>query len=155
MGRTMRPAFFGVALAAAIVLSGCITITRNPELFPYNDNARLTGRLAAVMVGHGNLNGTISMTMPDGEVLDGRYSISAAGGIGFGTLYSSVYGTGGYATGSALGSSMMISATGYGVADMGGPKGTTAHCEFVNNNFNGHGNGACQLSTGGIYRMQY
>lgn len=150
----MRLRLLGAALTTSIMLSAC-TVTRNPQLYPDNDNARAIGRLMAVMVGHGNLNGTITMTMPDGEVLDGRYSISMGGGMGFGSLNSSVYGTGGYATGSASGSSMMISAMGEGVADMAGPKGTTAHCEFLNNNFNGHGNGACRLSTGGTYRMQY
>ncbi|MGH6879035.1 MAG: hypothetical protein ACREHV_16875 [Rhizomicrobium sp.] len=150
----MRLKLLGVVLTASAVLTGC-TVTRNPQLYPSNEAASSTGLLTAVMVGHGNLNGTITMTMPDGEVLDGRYSISMQGGMGFGSLYGSVYGTAGYASGSAYGSSMMVSSMGQGVADMIGPKGTTAHCEFLNNNFNGHGNGACRLSTGGVYRMQY
>lgn len=48
-----------------------------------------------------------------------------------------------------------ISLGGEGEGDMMGPQGTTAHCEFLNNNFNGHGHGSCRLSDGSVYRMQY
>jgi hypothetical protein len=75
--------------------------------------------------------------------------------MGFGSAYGSAYGSGGYASGSAFGSAFSIPNGSPGVADMVGPKGTTAHCEFANNNMVGHGNGICRLSTGAEYRMQY
>lgn len=136
----MRPKL-ATLLLAAICLGGCVT--RATQLYPDNDIARATGPLTAVIEGHGNLNGTMTMTMPSGEMLAGRYSIGAAGAVGFGTA------------GRAFGSAMFVGAQGVGVADMLGPRGTTAHCEFANNNFNGHGNGVCRLSTGAVYRMQY
>jgi len=141
-------------IVSAVILMGC-TITRSPQLYPNNDIARTTGPLTATIVGHGTLNGTATMPMPDGEILNGRYSIAMGGSTGFGSLYGSVYGTDGNATGSAFASNMSFSNSGQGMLDMIGPKGTTAHCEFLNNNLTGHGNGACQISNGAIYRMQY
>jgi hypothetical protein len=151
--RTLSAAFAVVAGVLAIC-SAC-TITRDVQLYPDNDAARALGPLNGSIVGHGNLNGAITLTMPNGEILNGRYSIGAGGGVGFGSLYSSVYGTGGAATGSATTSSMFMSGSGEGMADAVGAHGTTTHCEFMNNNFNGHGHGACRMSDGSIYRMQY
>lgn len=68
------------------------------------------------------MNGTITLNLPNGQAMQGRYSISLGG---------------------------------EGEGDMMGPQGTTAHCEFLNNNFNGHGHGSCRLSDGSVYRMQY
>jgi hypothetical protein len=144
----------GIAIGVLAMCSAC-TITRYPQLYPDNDAARSLGPLQAKVVGHGNLNGTATMTLPSGEPLSGRYSISHGGGFAYGGQYSSVYGNGGHASGTAFGSSSYVSGSGAGVLDMMGPNGTTAHCEFMNDNFNGHGNGACQLSNGAAYRMQY
>jgi hypothetical protein len=133
-------------ITAALALSAC-AITRYPQLFPDNDLARTLGPPAQFKIeGHGNLNGTAEMSMPDGEYLTGRYSIMAGGGVGV----ASAFGGGQSATAYGL----TMSGQGNGVADMSGPK-TTAHCEFENNNFNGHGNGVCRLSSGALYRMQY
>ena len=92
-------------------------------MYPDNDAARTLGPLQAKLLGHGNLNGTITMNLPNGQALQGRYSISFGGGSG--------------------------------EADMMSAQGTTAHCEFLNNNLNGHGHGSCRLSDGAVYRMQY
>jgi hypothetical protein len=94
------------------------------------------------------------MSLPDGQVLQGRYSISHGGGFGVGSVYASVYGPRGTASGSAVGTSTFVSGEGFGEADMMSPQGTTAHCDFLNDNFNGHGHGACRLSNGALYRMQ-
>ena len=104
-----------------LATSGC-TIERAVMLYPDNDAAHAIGGLQAKVVGHGNLNGTMTMPLRNGEILRGRYSIHPGGG---------------------------------GEADMMSPQGTTAHCEFENNNFTGHGHGACRLSNGAVYRMQY
>lgn len=103
-------------------VAGCV-VERNVTLYPDNDAAHARGPLQAKIVGHGNLNGTMTMPLPNGEILQGRYSISAGDGVG--------------------------------EADVMSALGTTAHCEFQNNNFNGHGHGACRLSDGAMYRMQY
>jgi hypothetical protein len=151
-GMTMRMAHAFIVLAG-LGLCGCVS--RAPQLYPDNDSARATGPLVGDMLGHGGGAGTFSLTMPDGEVLSGRYSITFGGSTSFGQTFGTAYGTGGFATGSAFSEGIGISNSGVGMADMIGPKGTTAHCEFANNNWTGHGNGLCRISTGQIYRMQY
>jgi hypothetical protein len=95
------------------------------------------------------------MPLPNGETMHGLYSISADGSVAVGALDASVYGPGGSASRSAAGTSSSISRLGFEQADMMNAQGTTAHCEFENNNFTGHGHGACGLSDGAVYRMQY
>jgi hypothetical protein len=141
-------------VAGALLLAGCM-VTREPQLYPANAAAQAIGPLTAQLVGHGGGNGVISLTLPTGETLSGRYSINIGGAVGFGSLYGSVYGSGGYASGTAQSAAFSMPNGSPGVADMIGPKGTTAHCEFRNNNLGGHGNGVCLLSNGASYRMQY
>jgi hypothetical protein len=143
-----------IVVGASLLVAGCV-VARDLELYPDNDAAHALGPLHAKIIGHGNLHGTAAMSLPNGQVLQGRYSISAGGGFGVGSVYASVYGPGGSASGSAVSTSASVSREGFGEADMMSPQGTTAHCEFVNNNFNGHGHGACRLSDGALYRMQY
>jgi hypothetical protein len=133
---------------------GC-TVERTLTLYPDNDAAHALGALQATIVGHGNLHGTITMPLPNGQLLQGRYSIAAGGGVEVGSLYASIYGTGGSASASGVSTSTSVSRAGFGEADMMSSQGTTAHCEFVNDNFHGHGHGACRLSNGAVYRMQY
>ncbi len=108
--------------AGMLAICAACTITRALQLYPDNDAGRVLGPLHGSIVGHGNLNGVFALSMPSGEVLNGRYSINVSGEA---------------------------------MADAVGLRGTTAHCEFMNNNFNGHGHGSCRISDGSIYRMQY
>lgn len=109
-----------IVASVLLLVTGCVE--RDVGLYPDNDAAHALGPLHMKIVGHGNLNGTATTTLPDGQVLQGRYSINAGGD---------------------------------GEADIMSPQGTTAHCEFLNNNFTGHGHGTCRLSHGALYRMQY
>lgn len=153
--RAMISAASPVAASLLLLASGC-TVERAVILYPDNDAAHRLGPLQAKIVGHGHLNGTITMPLPDGQLLQGRYSIAAGGGVAVGGLYASVYGTGGSASASGVGTSTTsVSREGFGEADMMSTQGTTAHCEFENDNFHGHGHGACRLSSGAVYRMQY
>jgi hypothetical protein len=142
------------ALALLVGLTGC-AIERTPHLYPANDIAQKTGVLSGSWVGHGHLHGTAELTMPDGEILQGEYSIVTGGSIGFGNIFSTVYGSRGFASGIGTVSGSSISAGGEGSASLYGSKGTSMQCEFRNNNMTGHGYGACQSSIGGLYRMQY
>lgn len=143
-----------VLLGGMAWLSGC-TIERSPELFPVNDTARALGPLTAHLVGHGGGNGTISMKLPTGKLLEGRYFINVGGSASFGSLYSIMYGVHGLSTASSYGAGLDMPNGSPGVADLTDPRGFTAHCEFINNNMVGHGSGACELSNGALYRMQY
>jgi len=93
--------------------------------------------------------------MPDGEVLKGEYSLVRGGSIGFGNIYGSVYGTGGSASISGSSTSYAIPGGSPGMASAFGTKGTSIQCEFYNDNFSGHGYGACKSSNGALYRIQY
>jgi hypothetical protein len=139
-----------VALAA-LALAGCVT---HPSSFPANEQARTLGNLRVDMTIYGVGAGPVTVHMPDGETLVGRYSVNVGGVVGFGSVYGAAYGNGGYASGSAFGSSSMIAMSSPGIADATGPK-TTIHCEVMNNNYTGHGNGACQTDKGALYRIQY
>jgi hypothetical protein len=102
------------------------------------------GMLGGHAVGHGQLHGTITVTMPDGELLTGDYSIIPTGGGS-----ALVAGPAGLVGGDA------VSAGGNGEANMRGPNGTAMTCTFQNNNMTGHGYRTCQSSPGGAYRLTY
>jgi hypothetical protein len=125
--------------------------TRPTQLYPDNDIARSTGPLTAVIQGR-DFSGTMTLTLPSGEVLSGRYSIGA------GATRFSAGGPSRYDVGDFVGAfSAALEATRAQsdpvVADMVGPSGTSAHCDL--NKFVRHGNGVCRFSTGAVYRMQY
>jgi hypothetical protein len=138
-------------LLATILVSGSacgvIPIERTTHFYPSNDIASSSGTLTGRILGHGNLHGIAEVTMPDGEFLEGEYSIVAGGASGV-ALASS---------GGQIGSGMFtsMSAGGNGEMDMHGPRGASMTCEFANNNMTGHGFGECRSSKGGTYRLTY
>jgi hypothetical protein len=142
--------------AAFIMLSAC-TVERTPHLYPTNNAADMTGVLEGHIIGHGNLHGTMDVSMPDGERLAGEYSIVPEGSvsIGFGSVFTTVYGSHAAASGGGTTRAFAFPAGGQGVASLFGSKGTTLECEFLNSNMTGHGYGACRSSGGGVYRMMY
>jgi hypothetical protein len=152
--RAMESTLRRILVTMSIALSAC-TIVRTPHLFPVNDIAKGTGVLSGTFVGHGHLHGTAEFSMPDGELIRGQYSIVAGGSIGVGNIFSAVYGPAGGVSSAGIVSTSAISARGQGFLSVYGPKGTSMECEFLNNNFTGHGYGACKSSTGGLYRMLY
>ncbi len=133
-------------------LTGC---SRNARLYPANDIAIAGGVLVAKFKSYGSGNGEIEISMPDGEVLNGEYSLVRGGSSSFGSLYGSVYGTGGSATITGSANSHIIPGGSQGMASLFGNKGTAMECEFINDNFSGHGNGACKTSTKAMYRLQF
>ena len=145
-----------LALAAVVCfsMSGC-TIVREPHLYPHNALASETGVLQGRIVGHGQLHGTMELAMPDGELLQGEYSIVAGGGVAVGNTIGSVYGAHGSLTSTGTGIGVAMSAGGNGQASLYGNRGTSMHCEFANNNMTGHGYGVCETAKGSRYRMEY
>lgn len=140
-----------VALAA-LGLGAC---AGTAELYPANDLARSAGPLKATFIQDGTGSGPITVTMPDGEILKGRYSVNVGGSTSFGSIYASAYGSGGFATGSGFSTGYSIPNGSPGSADLYGPRGSSMQCEFYNNNLSGHGNGGCRTAAGAIYRLQY
>jgi hypothetical protein len=74
--------------------------------------------------------------------------------IGWGNVYSSVYGAAGTATGNASGVSISGGGRRYGAAIMTGDKGEVLDCEYLVG-FNGHGTGACKDNHGAKYRLMF
>jgi hypothetical protein len=113
-------------------------------------------------VDYGHLYGTAELTMPDGELLQGEYSIVAAGSISASSISASK--TAGVALGRAgccwllvggTGGDAAMAGRGQGQALLYGNHGTSVQCEFANSNMTGHGYGTCESSKGGQYRMAY
>lgn len=145
-------AILGVILS--FLLAGC-TVTRTVHLYPISPIPSETAVLQGVIVGHGQGHGTAKITMPDGEILLGEYSIVFGGSVGFGTILASVYGPNGVKSVNGTSTSVSIDGRGEGSASLVGDRGTSAQCEFLNANMTGHGYGACRLSKGNIYKMLY
>lgn len=137
-------------LCFAIV--GC---SRNARLYPANDVATVGGVLTAHFMSYGTGNGEMEITLTDGEVLKGEYSIVRGGAMGFGNVYGSVYGAGGSSTVSGSTNSYVVPGGSPGMASLFGNKGTSMECEFYNDNFSGHGHGACKSTGNALYRLQY
>ncbi len=143
--------------SAAIVLAAlaACTVTRTVHLYPAGPGTSETAVLQGKIVGHGQGHGIAEITMSDGEILRGEYSIVFGGSMGFGTIIGSAYGSGGGASVSGTSANVSVDGRGEGSASLVGDRGTSAQCEFLNANMTGHGSGACRLSKGGVYRMLY
>ena len=141
-------------LLCAVGLCAC-TVTREISLYPTGNSTSSLGVLRGELAGHGEGHGTINIVSPDGELLDGEYSIVFDSSVAFGSIFGSVYGPTGVASGSAASSSFSMSGEGEGQASIFGNRGTTMQCEFLNQNMTGHGYGACRTPKGVTYRMIY
>ena len=146
----MRTALL-IALIGAM-LFGC---ARTGRLYPANEAAISSGVLTARFMAYGTGHGQVEITMPDGELLKGEYSIVRGGAVGFGSIYGSVYGARGATSVTGSSTSFVIPGGSPGMASAFGDKGTTMHCEFYNDNLSGHGSGACRSSKDRLYRLQY
>jgi hypothetical protein len=142
------------AIGALLGVAGC-EVVRSPHLYPTNDTASTTGVLNGQFVGHGQGHGTAEVTMPDGELLQGEYSIVFDSSASFGSIFATVYGPGGMGSENGTSSSFTMAGKDEGSASLYGNRGTSVQCEFLNANMTGHGYGACRSSKGGIYRMLY
>ena len=140
--------------AAMLGLAGC-AVEREAHLYPINEAANATGLIEGKTIGHGQGHGTIEGTMPDGEHLQGEFSIVFGGSVGFGNILATANSAAGSVTASGFSTSVAISDSGQGSAVLSGDRGTSIQCEFLNNNLTGHGYGACKSSKGGLYRMVY
>ena len=141
----------------AIALAGC---QRPVRLYPANTEATAGGVLEGHYVAYGTGHGVMEISMPDGELLRGEYSVFLVGSwMSFGRIYASVYGSGGSASGFATNDSYSVLGRSPGTASLLGIAGpwqeTWAECEFFNDNMSGDGYGACRLSSGALYRLQY
>ncbi len=129
----------------ALVLGGC---TATAEVGALNDKARQVGLPKLEFVKQGTGSGSTTVTMPDGEVLHGRYGVATDGGVGIGS--GTAFGPRGSA--SYTGSSTFIGSGGNAYAIANGPK-TSMSCQ-VQVGF-GHGGGICRTSDGAEYQVAF
>lgn len=137
-----------------VALSSCV-IKRPLHLYPSGNKTSDPAVLEGLFVGHGQGRGTARIDLPDGEILQGEYSIVFGGAVGFGSIIGSVYGSNGSASVSGTSANVSIEGKGQGEASLVGNRGTTMECEFLNANMTGHGFGACRSSKGNLYRLMY
>ncbi len=141
------------ACFCVLFLTGC---AEDARLYQINvEPGKPAQVIHATYMSYGLGHGSISVTMPDGEVLKGEYDVVERGSSSFGSVYGSVYGPGGNASGMATGSALAIPNSSEGTAVLLGSRGTSMTCEFVTNNWTGKGNGACKSSSGGLYRAMF
>jgi len=134
------------------VLGGC---TKQARLYPVNDMASKTGVLEAEYKDSGMGGGQVTIIMPDGEILNGEYSTVDTSNVGFGSIYASVYGTGGSAFGSGTATSYSVPGSSPGIVSLFGNKGTMMQCEYFVSNWSGKGGGACISADGALYRLHF
>lgn len=152
--RITTVARFASIVVLLCTLSSC-TVKRPVHLYPTGEQISDPAVLEGLIVGHGQGHGTARIGMPDGEVLQGEYSIVFGGAVGFGAILGSVYGPGGSASVSGTSANVSMEGKGQGEASLVGNRGTTIQCEFLNANMTGHGFGACRSSRGILYRLIY
>src|SRR5215472_1249269 len=100
-------------LGSVLLLAGCATEVKRPvHLYPVSQSTTDTAVLQGIIVGHGQGHGTARVEMPDGEVLQGEYSIVFGGTRSFGSILGSVYGQNG--AGTVYGTSTAVSIDGEG-----------------------------------------
>jgi hypothetical protein len=103
---------------------------------------------------NGSGRGTITAAFVSGEVATGEYSIITGGSVGWGSVYTSVYGPGGPAYGNGTAVAVRQNGRREGSAILTGPKGTIVTCEF-DLGLSGHGFGACKSNGGVFYKMLF
>jgi len=124
-GKSARSRAKKMCLVAALVLCAtACTIERFPHLYPANAAASTTGVLTAGLVGHGSLHGTMEITMPDGEELQGEYSIVAGGSVSVGNAFGAANSLGGPSSASATSFGLAMGGSGKGQASLFGNHGT-------------------------------
>ncbi len=148
----MKNHIYCLLFFAVLITAGCV---RTARLYPANDLSNQEGVLTANFKSYGTGHGSIEILATNGEVFNGEYSIVRGGAIGFGSVYASVYGPGGSAGGYGTGVTQVTPGGSPGTASAYSNKQRSMLCEFYNDNFSGHGHGACRRSDGALYRLQY
>jgi hypothetical protein len=140
--KTVLPLISAVSLC---VIAGC-TLTAN--MYPINKAAEETGPLEAKYFPTSGGNANVTVQMPDGEILKGQFTLIEGPTANFGSIMAAEGKT------SALSVSGGSASSGKypGVGTLIGDRGTKMECEFYRSSFGG-GVGACQSSSGGLYRL--
>jgi hypothetical protein len=148
------------ALLYVFGVAGCAepqpyAVVEEAHLYPVNQIAASGGVLIARYINHRTGHGEISVTMPDGELLQGEYSVVSQGTVGFGSIYASTVGSSGWTNGRVSGWSSDTARVSPVAATAYGNRGTLIQCDLYIDNVTNHGYGGCKSSKGGLYRAQF
>jgi len=118
----------------------CAACTDTGRAFPLDDASLTAGVPTFAFVRQGLGRGPVTVTMPDGEVLNGEYQVTNNDSVGV------AFASGHMATAIASGSGrpVAVSAT--------GPRGTILTCDGMLD-IGGHGTLVCQTNRGTRYRV--
>lgn len=128
---------FGWQLVALLALCSC---TDTADTFPLNDSAKRLGPIQISFARTGVGSGPVTITMPDGEVLKGRYRVAFGGSEAF-------------AFSGAHSASALVISDGPVQFVASGPK-TQILCRGSSSPF-GHGNGECQTYEGAVWAVNW
>lgn len=143
-----------IAATMALLLSACARTASlvSDNAIAYRDGAVDEVRFKAYGMG----TGEVWMRLHNGETLSGRYQLDRDVNILTynGALLAAVFGTGAV---KQAGREIVNGAPVWspGVVDVSSASGDTCHCDLMNNNFTGHGQGACKFADGAIYQLEY
>jgi hypothetical protein len=96
----------------------------------------------------GTGSGTLSVSMPGGEVMNGSFGPAYGSSQPFGEVFRAVYGP----------YSVLPDSPNKGsptTATLKGNHGSSMKCEFYNDDYTDHGFGGCKASNGTLYRIKY
>ena len=150
--------YLGLSLFSVIFFAGCST-TANfyPIEGPLSKMVPLPVLVASVDGISGN-TGNISLTLPDGEQLNGKWSSVAPQSSSYSIGSSNLTATNGLTSiwSQVYGSSFSISnlaGVNRGEAILTGPKGTLLQAEFVTGSGTANGKGIAKDNHGNVFRM--
>lgn len=134
-------------LLVALCIAGCGRVV---DMVPLNDVATAAGSPKMDMTLYGTGYGPATVTMPNGEVLNGHYRLAIGGAVttGYATAYTPKGSA--VATGSAVSTPMnnpfMLQAA--------GAHGTSITCQGSAGGM-GHGDAVCTTNEGAQYQMMF
>jgi hypothetical protein len=135
------------AVIVMFVLASC---ARDADMVPLNDVANAVGIPKLDVALYGTGYGPATVTMPDGEVLNGHYHLAIGGAVstGFGVA-SDRKGTVVVSDSSAI-----VPMQNPFMLQAAGKRGTTMTCEGTAGGL-GHGGAVCSTNSGAQYQMMF
>jgi hypothetical protein len=142
-----RAIWMMAAMAGCLGLSAC---ARDADMVPLNDAANALGVPKLDVALYGTGYGPATVTMPDGEILNGHYHLAVGGAV------SSSLGVASGRRGTMVVSdtSTMVPMQNPFMLQAAGKRGTTMTCEGSAGGM-GHGEAVCATNNGAQYQMMF
>lgn len=135
-------------LLVAVLITAC---TKKAHIYNLTTGEMIPAQFSY----NGTGKGTLSAVTAAGEKFKGDYVTIPSGETSWGTIYASVYGPKGSASGTASSFSSTTNSQQRGTAIATGDKGTIIQCEYVTSVWNGGGTGACKDNHNVLYKLMF